>query len=40
MDLTSIQTFISTTLVELLFKVAAAIAFWVVGRWLIGGSSA
>jgi len=36
MDLTSIQTFISTTLVELLFKVAAAIAFWLVGRWLIG----
>lgn len=36
MDIASIQTFLSTTLTELVIKVAAAIAFWVVGRWLIG----
>ena len=35
MDITSIQNFISTTLAELAIKVAAAIAFWVIGRWLI-----
>jgi small conductance mechanosensitive channel len=36
MDMTSIQTFLSTTAVELAIKIAAAVAFWVVGRWLIG----
>jgi small conductance mechanosensitive channel len=36
MDMQSIQTFISTTVTELAIKVAAAIAFWIVGRWLIG----
>jgi small conductance mechanosensitive channel len=32
----SIQSFLSTTAFELLIKIAAAIAFWIVGRWLIG----
>lgn len=36
MDLSAAQAFVTTTLVDLLVKVAAAIAFWVVGRWLIG----
>src|SRR5512139_1645074 len=36
MDLSSLQTFITTTAVELGIKVLAAIAFWIVGRWLIG----
>ncbi len=36
MNLENIQNFMSTTLVELLIKIAAAIAFWIVGRWLIG----
>ena len=36
MDISSLQTFIGTTLTELAFKVLAAIAFWVIGRWLIG----
>lgn len=36
MDMQSIQTFLSTTVTELAIKVLAAIAFWVVGRWLIG----
>lgn len=36
MDMQTIQTFISTTLTELLIKVLAAIAFWIAGRWLIG----
>jgi small conductance mechanosensitive channel len=34
-NLQSIQAFVSTTLTELLIKVLAAIAFWIVGRWLI-----
>jgi len=36
MDFDAIQTFLSTTLVELGIKVLAAIGFWIVGRWLIG----
>ena len=36
MDMPSIQTFLSTTVAELALKIAAAIAFWIVGRWLIG----
>ena len=36
MDLSSVQQFISTTLSELAVKILAAIAFWVVGRWIIG----
>ena len=35
MDMQSIQVFLSTTASELAIKVLAAIAFWVVGRWLI-----
>jgi small conductance mechanosensitive channel len=36
MDMHSIQTFLSTTVSELAIKIAAAIAFWIIGRWLIG----
>lgn len=36
MDIQALQNFIGTTVTELAIKVAAAIAFWVVGRWLIG----
>ena len=36
MDVQSIQTFLSTTAIEIGIKVLAAIAFWVIGRWLIG----
>jgi small conductance mechanosensitive channel len=36
MDLQAIQTFLSTTATELAIKIAAAIVFWVAGRWLIG----
>jgi len=36
MDMQSIQTFLSTTVTELGVKILAAIAFWIVGRWLIG----
>ncbi len=36
MDLTSIERFLSTTATTLAIKVAAAVAFWIVGRWLIG----
>ncbi len=36
MDMQSIQNFLSTTATELAIKVLAAIAFWIVGRWLIG----
>jgi small conductance mechanosensitive channel len=32
MDMASMQTFLSTTLYDLLLKIAAAIAFWIVGR--------
>ncbi len=32
----TIQNFLSTTATELAIKIAAAIAFWIVGRWLIG----
>jgi small conductance mechanosensitive channel len=32
MDMAAVQTFVSTTLVDLGLKVLAAIAFWVVGR--------
>jgi small conductance mechanosensitive channel len=35
-DMSSIQNFLSTTVSELAVKVLAAIAFWIVGRWLIG----
>jgi len=36
MDLQAIQNFLGTTVTELGIKILAAIAFWVVGRWLIG----
>jgi small conductance mechanosensitive channel len=36
MDTQAIQTFLSTTALELGIKIASAIAFWVVGRWMIG----
>lgn len=36
MDMASIQNFLGTTVTELAIKVAAAIAFWLIGRWLIG----
>jgi small conductance mechanosensitive channel len=32
----AIQTFLSTTAIELAMKVAAALAFWIIGRWIIG----
>ena len=32
----SIHSFLSTTALDLAMKIAAAIAFWIVGRWLIG----
>jgi len=35
MDVSAIQTFFTTTVSALAIKVAAAIAFWIVGRWLI-----
>ena len=36
MDLQALQTFIGTTAIDLGIKLLAAIAFWIVGRWLIG----
>ena len=36
MDMSAIQQFLGTTATELGIKILAAIAFWVVGRWLIG----
>jgi small conductance mechanosensitive channel len=36
MDMTAIQKFLTTTASDLAVKVLAAIAFWIVGRWLIG----
>ena len=36
MDMTAVQAFISTTLIDVAFKVLGAIALWLVGRWLIG----
>jgi small conductance mechanosensitive channel len=35
-DMTTIQNFLSTTVTELGIKILAAVAFWIVGRWLIG----
>jgi small conductance mechanosensitive channel len=32
----AIQNFLTTSLGELAIKIVAAIAFWVIGRWLIG----
>ena len=36
MDMHTIQNFLSTTVTELAIKILAAIAFWIIGRWLIG----
>ena len=36
MDMQAIQIFLSTTATELGIKLLAAIAFWIIGRWLIG----
>ncbi len=36
MDMQAFQSFLSTTLTDLAIKVLAAIAFWIIGRWLIG----
>jgi small conductance mechanosensitive channel len=36
MDLTKFTNFIATTGVDLLVKIVAALAFWFIGRWLIG----
>jgi small conductance mechanosensitive channel len=36
MDTVALQTFLTTTAYDLATKVAAAIAFWIIGRWLIG----
>jgi len=36
MDTNAIVNFLTTTVTELGIKVLAAIAFWIVGRWLIG----
>ena len=36
MDMDKVYTFLSTTATELGVKILAAVAFWVIGRWLIG----
>jgi small conductance mechanosensitive channel len=36
MDTTIFQTFLTTTAVDIALKIAAAIAFWIIGRWIIG----
>ena len=36
MDVQSLQHFLSATIGELAIKILAALAFWIVGRWLIG----
>ncbi|MCE9659309.1 MAG: mechanosensitive ion channel family protein [Burkholderiales bacterium] len=35
MDVAAVQAFVSTTLIDLGFKVLGALALWIVGRWLI-----
>ena len=36
MDMAGLQSFLSTTVADLAIKIVAAIAFWIIGRWLIG----
>ena len=36
MDMETIKTFLGTTAIDIGVKVLAALAFWIVGRWLIG----
>lgn len=35
-DTSAFQTFLSTTVTELVIKILAALVFWIIGRWLIG----
>jgi len=35
MDVQAVQTFLTTTAIDVGIKILAAIAFWVVGRWII-----
>ena len=35
LDTQAVQHFLSTTAIELVVKILAAIAFWIIGRWLI-----
>jgi small conductance mechanosensitive channel len=36
MDIQAVQTFLTTTAIDVGIKILAAIAFWIVGRWIIG----
>jgi small conductance mechanosensitive channel len=36
MDMQAVQTFLTTTAIDVGVKILAAIAFWVIGRWIIG----
>ena len=36
MEISAIETFIKTTAADMAIKILAAIAFWIIGRWLIG----
>lgn len=36
MDVQTFQHFLNTTVYDLAVKILAAIAFWIIGRWLIG----
>jgi small conductance mechanosensitive channel len=36
MNIEAIQTFLGTTAIDIGLKVLAALAFWIIGRWLIG----
>ncbi|HRA64001.1 MAG TPA: mechanosensitive ion channel family protein, partial [Burkholderiaceae bacterium] len=36
MDMQAVQTFITTTAIDVGIKILAAIAFWIIGRWIIG----
>ena len=36
MDMQAVQTFLTTTAIDVGIKSLAAIAFWVMGRWIIG----
>jgi small conductance mechanosensitive channel len=35
MDMQAVQTFLTTTAIDVGIKILAAIAFWIVGRWII-----
>ncbi len=36
MDMATVEAFIRTTVADMAIKILAAIAFWFIGRWLIG----